>query len=1119
MRGSEAEHSESGIERYGRPDDERSVEFRVLGPFEVYAAEDSVSLGGPRQRAVLARLVAAAGTVVSTDTLIEDLYHGAPPVNALASIHVHVSNLRRAIEPDRAPRTPPRLLVARRPGYMLATANIDALRFGRLVSDAEQRPPAESLTLLEEALRLWRGLPYGEFAGELWAIAEVNRLYEVRLTAVERRARALLDLGRPQAVIHELESEIGEHPLRERLWWLLALARYRSGRQADALATLRRARKVIAEQLGLDPGPELQALEKDILQQSRSLTFPPEPASLPRPPWPPVSAEVSPPGPAHVHLIGRDRQLATLTTLPIRMDRNGMVTAAISGEPGIGKTRLLQAFRDDCADLGYLVLWGRCHEGEGVPPLWPWLQVLRALAESVPPPDRQALGGLLSDDRLTGAPGTASRHSNQLIAQWLIEAARLRPLVIILDDLHWADSATLELLRNVVLLSGAQARDVSLTLVTAFREAAYRDLTGHPGASPNDAFKLSVDEVLYHLARYDLVRIRLSGLTTSEVRTLAEELGGKVDGPAAERLAERTGGNPFFVCESARLLAQGQDLDIVPDAVADLIRQRLAMLGPQTTEVLGIAAVIGRSFDPGLVAEVCQASEPGATYAYGLLDRAAQAELIVTGDGCMTFVHDLVRETLIRDVPPLRKAMIHREVMAALSAKPSADVTTIAHHSVEAGPAAYRETAHWARAMARQASSCAAYEEAATWWGRAVTAHGACGGDPAEHVELLLQQVRALLEAGDAMGARQARAQALRVAGRAGAGPELTARALTALDAPAIWTLRNPYEPVELRLVEQFEQTLRQLPETDSAERALLLGGLAQELYDGGAGNPRCLSLSAEAVAMARRIGDAHLLMRALNARALSVPQATRIGELMEITDELHGLALSTGAPGFELLAHMMDTHYKLEMSDLEGADRAAARCDVMLDQLQLPWPRFQHTMWRANRLALAGRFDEADTLYDDAEHQAQRLGMWYAGAVVANGRLMLCYQRGAIADAGPLIDQIAGIHPSVDHDARVLELCAQGRLDEARALARKGWPAPPMDWSWLTMTCLQGAAQAAVGDLPACRATWRKLLPYAGRISGGSAVACIGPVDHFLGLLAAALGETVPAPGRPTPP
>ncbi|MCK2213723.1 AAA family ATPase [Actinomadura sp. ATCC 31491] len=1097
MRDREAGNSNRGIEEslHRRPDDARHVEFRVLGPFEVLVGGVPAGLGGPRQRALLARLVAAAGSVVSIDALIDDLYHGAPPANALASIHVHVSNIRRVIEPDRAPRTPPRLLVARRPGYVLTPDDVDALRFCDLVDSAEQRPPVEALALLEEALGLWRGLPYGEFAAELWAMSEVNRLHELRLTAVERRAQAQLDLGRPQAVIHELEPETGEHPLRERLWWLLAVAHYRSGRQADALATLRRARNVLADQLGLDPGPELQALEQDILQQSPSLAFPPGPGAPP-----PPSSSGPPPGvPERAGLIGRDRQVATLMTLPVLMERNGVVTAAVSGEPGIGKTRLLQAFRDACAELGYVVLDGRCHEGEGVPPLWPWLQVLRALAELVPPPDRRALAGLLDDERPAGTTSATVRHRNQLIARWLVEAARLRPLVIVLDDLHWADSATLELLRDVTVLSGAQAKDVSLTLVTAFREAPQRDL-----GDPAGAFRLSADEILYQLARYDLVRVRLGGLSTDEVRELAEEMGAKVSGAEARRLAERTGGNPFFVCESARLLAEGQSLEIVPERVADLIRQRLVALGPEAGAVLGAAALIGRSFDPGLVVEVCGAWAPDPKYAHRALDLAVRAGLLVAGDGCLTFVHDLVRDTLAGDVPPLRRALLHREVMAALSARPCADVTTIAHHAVQAGPAAYQEAARWARAAAGQASEAAAYEEAAEWWGRAVTAHGACGGDPVEHVELLLRQVRALLEAGDAMGARQVRAQALRVAARAGAGPELTARALTALDAPAIWTLRNPYEPVEVRLVDQFDAVLRRLPDDDSPERALLLGGLAQELY--GDGDIRCLTLSAEAVAMARRIGDPLLLMRALNARSLSVPQSAHLGELMRVAEELHELAPRADEPRFELLAHMMDTHYKLETHDLAGADRAAARCEAMLEHLQLPWPTFQHTMWRANRLTLDGRFDEAAALYDEAEHQAQRLGMWYAGAVVANGRLMLYYQRGAMAEAGPLIDQITGIHPSVDHDARVLELCARGRVAEARALTRDGWPSPPRDWSWLTMTCLQGAAQAAVGDLPACRATREKLLPYAGRISGGSAVSCIGPVDHFLALLTTAL-------------
>ncbi|MBO4272166.1 AfsR/SARP family transcriptional regulator, partial [Microbispora triticiradicis] len=250
------------------------MDFRVLGPFEVRDADTVVSLGGPRQRAVLARLVIAVGAVVSTDTLIDDLYQGTPPATALASLHVYVSNLRRAIEPGRTPRTPPQLLIARRPGYLLDTSDVDALRFAALVADAEHRPSEQALPRLDEALGLWRGTPYGEFSGELWAVTEVNRLSELRLVAIERRAEALLDLGRPQAVINDLESQTTRHPLRERLWWLLALALYRSGRQADALATLRRVRKLIVQQLGLDPGPELQSLEDDILQQAHSLTAP-----------------------------------------------------------------------------------------------------------------------------------------------------------------------------------------------------------------------------------------------------------------------------------------------------------------------------------------------------------------------------------------------------------------------------------------------------------------------------------------------------------------------------------------------------------------------------------------------------------------------------------------------------------------------------------------------------------------------------------------------------------------------------------------------------------------------------------------------------------------------------
>ncbi|MBB2914586.1 DNA-binding SARP family transcriptional activator [Streptosporangium becharense] len=1075
------------------------MEFLVLGPVEARHNGVAVDLIGPRQRAVLARLLIARGAVVPVDTLIDDLYGGAPPPRALATLHSYVSNLRRVIEPGRASRTPPRTLITRAPGYLLTAPNVDANRFTDLVTASESLPPGEVLACLEEALGLWRGLPYGEFADEPWATVEISRLCELRLTAVERRAQALLAFGRPQIVVAELRSEVVAHPLRESLWCLLALALYRTGRQADALAVLRRASDTLVSQLGLDPGPELRALERDILSQAESLE-----AAVP------AGAPVSPPGPSSPRrrvMIGRERELAELKALPIRGGANGVAVAAVSGEPGIGKTRLLEAFRDDCADLGYLVLWGRCHDAEGVPPLWPWLQVLRALAEISPPPDPQALCGVLNDERFDCPTEAALIQRNLSIAQWLTATARTRPLVVVLDDLHWADLASLELLRNLVALIGGTNEPAPLTLVIAFRETAFSG-AAHDGPVPGAAFGLTVDDVVRQLTGYDLLRIRLTGLEAAEVRAVAAELGAEVDDSTAARLTERTGGNPFLVRESVRLLSQGQSLETVPDAAADLIRRRLAALGSRAVEVLATAAVIGRDFDPGVVTEVCRTSGTEPEEVYRVLDRAAQTGLVTVSGECMVFAHDLLKETLLRDLPPLRRALLHRRVMTALSSQPGTDVTVLAHHAVEAGPAAYREAVRWARAAARQAGLRLAYEEAAAWWGRAVAAHGACAGDPAEHVELLLQQIRAMLAAGDALGARRVRAEAVRVVDRVEGCPELTARALTALDSPSVWVLRDPYETVELGLVEQFEAALGALPATDSPERALLLGGLAQELYN-GSDDPSCRSLSAEAVAMARRLGDPRLLMRVLNARGLALPQPLHILELLEIADEMHDLAVRTRAPGFELLAQMLFTHHRLEVFDVAGADRAAARCDVMLERLQLPWPRFQHTMWRANRLVLSGRFDDAETLYEEAGRQAERIGMWYAGGVVVTGRLMMSYQRDTMADAGPLIDLIAGIHPTMDHDARILELHAQGRKDEARALAEKGWPDPPADWSWLTMTCLQGAAQAAVGDVPACRATYEKLLPYAGRISGGSAVACVGPVDWFLSLLACVVGDS----------
>ncbi|MFJ7072027.1 BTAD domain-containing putative transcriptional regulator [Streptomyces sp. NPDC098781] len=247
--------------------------FGVLGPVAAWDADgNAIALKGPRHRSVLARLILARGRVVPVARLVDDLWTD-PPGDAVGAVRTFVAALRRALEPDRPPRTPARLLVTDGPGYALrvATDAVDARRFERTVADAPTLPPREAVVRLEEALGWWRGPAYAEFAEQPWARAESRRLAELRQYAVEVRAESLLALGQADRAAADLRAHAAEHPWRENAWRLLGLALYRTGRQADALDVLRRARGLLAEQLGIDPGPALRALESDILRQADHL--------------------------------------------------------------------------------------------------------------------------------------------------------------------------------------------------------------------------------------------------------------------------------------------------------------------------------------------------------------------------------------------------------------------------------------------------------------------------------------------------------------------------------------------------------------------------------------------------------------------------------------------------------------------------------------------------------------------------------------------------------------------------------------------------------------------------------------------------------------------------------
>ncbi|MEV4530129.1 AfsR/SARP family transcriptional regulator [Streptosporangium sp. NPDC049304] len=237
----------------------------VLGAVRALRDDGSpVDLGGPRHREVLARLVAAEGRMVTTDILVDDLW-ADPPDRAVGALQTFVAALRRALEPDRPPRSPPRVIVTEGPGYALRLSreDVDVYRFQDTLVRARRNPDA--VTDLGAALAAWRGPAYADVPGSPWARRERTRLEELRLEGAELRARILLDSGEGADLVAELGAHVAEHPWREPAWGLLARALHRAGRQADALAALRRARTMLVDQLGLDPGADLQRLETDIL--------------------------------------------------------------------------------------------------------------------------------------------------------------------------------------------------------------------------------------------------------------------------------------------------------------------------------------------------------------------------------------------------------------------------------------------------------------------------------------------------------------------------------------------------------------------------------------------------------------------------------------------------------------------------------------------------------------------------------------------------------------------------------------------------------------------------------------------------------------------------------------
>jgi DNA-binding SARP family transcriptional activator/RecA/RadA recombinase len=734
------------------------VQFRLLGPLEAQDGERRVELGRPKQRALLAVLLVHANQVVSLDRLIEELWGEEPPPQAAASLQTYVSNLRRALEPGRPARAPSRMLVSQPPGYRLVVGagDLDAARFAALTEEGHKllqaSRPAAAARVLREGLELWRGPALAEVADEAFAQAERHRLEELRVAALEDRLAADLDLGDHAAAVAELEELAGRYRFRERLHGLLMLALYRSGRQGEALAAFATARRALADELGIDPGRWLRQLETGILRQDPGLDWTPPPAE-PGPPTGdtgaagpvPTASVMQLPQAAGDELVGREDQLAALDgILADARDARGRVVL-VAGEPGIGKTRLAEEAARRAAAAGMQVAWGRCHEGDGAPALWPWAQVVRQLAAELGPGQLAAmlgasaawLGPLLPELAGPAPPsrpspadlGAARFQLNQAVAGLLRRLAEARPLLVVIDDLHWADVPSLSLLA----LLAAELKDARLVVAGTYRDVEV--VAGQPLA-----------ETLGALAREPLVeRISLGGLERADVAALiGRTIGARPAEPLVQAVADRCGGNPFFITELLRLLQSERKLAApdataaarrdIPAGVRDVLRARLARLPAQTGTFLMVAAVAGREFDLDLIEAVTGLEDEPALDA---AEAAVLAGLVIEDDraaGRYRFAHALVSETIYEDISRARRARLHARVVDALVAVRGAEpepAAEMAHHCWQAAPVigAGRALPHLLRA-GEQAAAQLAYEAAEQQFERALQLAGQLPASP-----------------------------------------------------------------------------------------------------------------------------------------------------------------------------------------------------------------------------------------------------------------------------------------------------------------------------------------------------------------------------------------------------
>jgi DNA-binding SARP family transcriptional activator len=1052
------------------------VEIRALGPLQVLLGGRPVDLKGLRQRAVLAVLVIEANRVVSADRLADLVWDGAPPERAQASLQAYVSKLRRVLEPDNDGRERPwQHLVTRAPGYSFLIDPIatDTGRFEHGCADAitalRAGDATTAATLLDDALALWRGEPYADFTFSGFARNEISRLHELRWRAIEARGDAWLALARHDDLIAALEPLVRDAPLRERLRAQQALALYRRGRQADALAALAAAREVLLDELGLDPGPELQRLEQDILRQDPELdAVRPAPAPLAEPPAadPPtdVSAGVaaggapgvasgpeddagSATGPARPPMVGRAGDLARASHLvdAARAGRGELLL--VLGEAGIGKSRLAEETAAHAEAAGVQVLWGRCPDLEGAPPFWPWTQVLRSYLAAHPEtpvvprleafwPDAGERGGRLVPAEHPPSNDDESGGLFQLIdaaAAFLAEIAAQHPLLIVLEDLHWADSASLQLVRFLTV----GAPPGAMSVLATSREV--------DEGAPLDALKAE----MVRAPRADTCV--LEHLDRDAVAELVQRMTGATVTPGAvTRVLRRSGGNPFFVGELVRLGDDGGDA--VPVGVRDVIRRRIGQLDDPVRELLLAAACCPDGFGLDAITAVLErplddvADDVDAALAARLLQEVPDRA------GRFRFEHLLVRDAIVDQLSTLRRGRLHlrwaRALESTIVGTPTDDVVAqLAHHfSQAAALGTTPEAVRWSIEAGRRALDRWAAEDAEQIFQRALDLAQHHGGVE-EHalIDLHIGLGRARRFRGDGSG-HEVLDEAMTAARRIGDAERLVTAVLAR--GEGTWSHGNTFGVVDDELRNALEWAVAALDDERAKARTAGRARLAFE-YIFSSDPARAVATSARAVDDARALGDQATLVQALMAHWVATWGPTTAPARTALLDELEAIVHRQRFDAARLL--QLRWTEALEQGDMAGCAEVQERTEAYLARGHNPSVAMQVAWRRSLRSALDGEFEDAEKLI--VENHETMAGLDPHEALDATGgQLALLYWlSGRLAALVPLLQGAMDEQPylaSAFGPILALAMVHAGQDDDARALVEQlgvtGWATAP---------------------------------------------------------------------------